>query len=217
MIIKTANTSSILLATALSLAAVNTVSADIQEISPEEMTETHIRDTTVIIKKQQPSQKSPTTINVKVMPNEAGELDSMDDPNQNAVRRPDLTPLSDAYMSEQRERSLQQQQSNVNRLPYDPSQIERQHNLNKIWKEFNLQGDIPTDYGNLTFPTTIDPSGGNIPAGTDLSIGKHDFSISIPNTNNYKPSTQQSPNGEYQINITNDNIKFIINLPQNAK
>lgn len=209
MTVSTSNTSFIILIAALSLTLTSNVSAEIQEISPEEMTEAHIRDTTVIIKRQQTSEPQ-KNINVKVTPNKGNELDNFDDPNQQSQQRPDLTPLSDSYLSEQRERSLQQQQSSVSMPPYDATQIEREHNLNRIWKEFNLQGDIPTDYGNLTFPTYID-----IPAGTDLSIGSHEFSISIPNTNNYHPSTQQSPNGEYQINITDDNIKFIINLPKN--
>ncbi len=209
MTISITNTFFILLAATLSFTVANNANADIQEISAEEMTEAHIRDTTVLIRKQA-TEEPQGAINVKITPNKGNELDSIVDPNQETQQRPDLTPLSDTYLSEQRERSLQQQQSGVNMKPYDPSQIEREHNLNKIWKEFNLQGDIPTDYGNLTFPTYVD-----IPAGTDLSIGSHEFSISIPNTNKYQPSTQQTPNGEYQINITDDNIKFIINLPKN--
>lgn len=209
MTISTTYVSLIVLAAIMSFSAPHTVRADIQEISSEEMTEAHIRDTTVIIQRQSTvDTKAP--INVKVTPNKGGELDSIKYPNQDAQQRPDLTPLTDSYLSEQRERSLQQQQSSVKMQPYDSSQIEREHNLNRIWKQFDLKGDIPTDYGNLTFPTYVD-----IPAGTDLSIGSHEFSISIPNTNNYKPSSQQTPNGEYQINITDDNIKFIINLPKN--
>src|SRR5690554_5356283 len=188
MTIRPITTSFILLAASFSFTVIYNVNAEIEEISAEEMTETHIRDTTVILRKQ---------------------------PNQEAQQRPDLIPLSDSYLSEQRERSLIQQQSNANLKPYDASQIERERNLERIWKEFNIQDDIPKDYGNLTFPSNIDPSGSNIPAGTDYSIGKHNFSISIPNTNSYQPNTHRTPNGEYQINITEDKIQFIMNLPQN--
>lgn len=216
MTIRPTNTSFIFFAAALSFAVTHSANAEIEEISAEEMTETHIRDTTVIIRKQA-TEESQTAINVKVTPNDGHELDSIDDPNQKSQSRPDLTPLSDAYLSEQRERSLiqKQQQSNFDMKPYDPSQIERERNLDRIWKEFNIQGDIPKDYGNLTFPTNIDPSGSSIPPGTDYSIGKHDFSISIPNSNQYQPNTHRTPNGEYQINITEDKIQFIMNLPQN--
>ncbi len=214
MTIRPITTSFILLAASFSFAVIYNVNAEIEEISAEEMTETHIRDTTVILRKQ-PTEESQTAINVKVTPNDGSELDSIGDPNQEAQQRPDLIPLSDSYLSEQRERSLIQQQSNANLKPYDASQIERERNLERIWKEFNIQGDIPKDYGNLTFPSNIDPSGSNIPAGTDYSIGKHNFSISIPNTNSYQPNTHRTPNGEYQINITEDKIQFIMNLPQN--
>lgn len=197
----------------LSMAMSFSAQADIQEISPEEMTETHIRDTTVIIRKQQEATEEPQqNINVTVTPNDGHQLDSIDDPNNRSQSRPDLTPLSDSYLAEQKERSLQQQQANVELAPYDASQIERERNLQKIWQEFDLQGDIPKDYGNLTFPT-IDPSGNNIPAGTDFSVNPHEFSISIPNSGNYQPKSHQTPNGEYQIDITDDKIRFIMNLP----
>lgn len=215
-VIKSYN-SNYLLITALSMAVVLTVHADITEIPPEEMTEAYIRDTTVIVPRQKTSEPQ-DPIHVKISPMERSELDSFDDPNQETQRRPDLTPLSDAYLSEQRERTLQQQQSNVDMKVYDPMQIEREHNLNKIWKEFNIQGDIPKDYGNLTFPTTIGPADMNkIPDGTSYNIGSHEFSISIPNVNGTKVPENPiiTPNGEYQINITEDKIQFIMNLPQN--
>src|SRR5690554_383030 len=118
--ITTSTTSFILLAASFSFAVIYNVNAEIEEISAEEMTETHIRDTTVILRKQ-PTEESQTAINVKVTPNDGSELDSIGDPNQEAQQRPDLIPLSDSYLSEQRERSLIQQQSNANLKPYDAS------------------------------------------------------------------------------------------------
>lgn len=208
--------SNYLLIAALSLTTIHLVQADIKEIPPEEMTEAYISDTTVIIPKQKTSEPQ-DSIHVKVSPVGSIELDRIPDPNQNSQQRPDLTPLSEAYLSEQRERSLQQQQSTDRLNIYEPMQLERETNLNKIWKQFDIQGDIPTDYGNLAFPTNIGPADMNkVPEGTSYNLQGQQFSISIPNTNGVKVPDQpiRTPNGEYQINITNDNIQFIMNAPK---
>lgn len=195
---------------AAALLSAYTAQAEIQEISQQEMTDTHIRDTTVIIPKRATPTEPKAPIHVKITPIDQTELDSLPDTTQGNQNRPDLTPLTDTYLSEQRERSLLQQQSNVPSQLYDASRAERERNLNNIWQQFNLQGDIPNDYRDLTFPTNVE-----MPAGSNMFMDANQFSISIPNTGDYRPSTQKTPNGEYQVDITPDNIKFIINLPKN--
>src|SRR5690554_106203 len=174
------------------------------------MTDTHIYDTTLFISNRASTTVPKAPILVKITLIDHTELDCLLETTHGNQNSPDLIPLTDTYLSEQRERSLLQQQSNVPSQLYDASRAERERNLNNIWQQFNLQGDIPNDYRDLTFPTNVE-----MPAGSNMFMDANQFSISIPNTGDYRPSTQKTPNGEYQVDITPDNIKFIINLPKN--
>lgn len=202
----------IILTGSASLMLLSSISyAGIREIPPEEMTEAYIRDTTVIVPRQQTGQEqSGHSIQIKpldTLPATSGTAAPGDD----SSARPDLTPLSDQYLSEQRNQSLQQQLNpQYQQPPFDPYQAQRDEYLRAI---LGLESGVPIDYSQLQFPTSAVP---DIPppAGIGHTIAPGQFSISIPNSSNYAPVTHQTPGGEYQVEVTPSDIIFTINLPQ---
>lgn len=185
--------------------------ADIKEIPPEEMTEAYIRDTTVVVP-QQPKSSSANNVTVKVTPLENIPGNDNIGPGDDRSARPDLTPAAEQYLSEQRDRQLQQQQQPgfTQPQPTDANIAAREAYLRDL---LGLKAGQPIDYNNLKFPvpSTLPP----VPTGlTGYELKADQFSISIPNTNNHPALTQQTPGGEMKIDVTPSDIIFTINLPQ---
>src|SRR5690554_3021995 len=185
--------------------------ADIQEIPPEEMTEAYIRDTTVVVP-QQNQNSSATAATVKVAPLEDLPGSNQATPGDDRSARPDLTSAAEQYLSEQRDRQLQQQQQPgfTQPQPTDANIAAREAYLRDL---LGLKAGQPIDYNNLTFPvpSTLPP----VPTGlTGYELKADKFSISIPNTNNHPALTQQTPGGEMKVDVTPSDIIFTINLPQ---
>lgn len=185
--------------------------ADIKEIPPEEMTEAYIRDTTVVVPQQNQSQ-SATKATIKVAPLENLSDNDNPGPGDDRSARPDLTPAAEQYLSEQRDRQLQQQQQPgfTQPQPTDANIAAREAYLRDL---LGLKADQPIDYNNLKFPvpSTLPP----VPTGlTGYELKADQFSISIPNTNNHPALTQQTPGGEMKVDVTPSDIIFTINLPQ---
>lgn len=182
--------------------------ADIKEISPEEMTESYIRDTTVIVPRAEPNQggvKADIVISeIEAQPTTA------DTPQNKAGARPDLAPVSDNYLAEQWNRSQAvQNQPQYNQPLLDPSQAQRDEYLRTI---LGLEAGTPIDYSQLQFPTSVAPV--TPPPGVAYDMKPGSFTISIPNTNNYAETSHQPVNGNYKVDVTPSDIIFTINLPQ---
>ncbi|QQD24074.1 hypothetical protein GJQ55_06090 [Venatoribacter cucullus] len=185
--------------------------ADIQEIPPEEMTEAYIRDTTVVVP-QQNQNSSATAATVKVAPLEDLPGSNQATPGDDRSARPDLTPAAEQYLSEQRDRQLQQQQQPgiTQPQPTDANIAAREAYLRDL---LGLKAGQPIDYNNLKFPmpSTLPP----VPTGlTGYELKADQFSIRIPNTNDHPALTQQTPGGEMKVDVTPLDIIFTINLPQ---
>ncbi len=185
--------------------------ADIQEIPPEEMTEAYIRDTTVVVP-QQNQNSSATAATVKVAPLEDLPGSNQATPGDDRSARPDLTPAAEQYLSEQRDRQLQQQQQLgfTQPQPTDANIAAREAYLRDL---LGLKAGQPIDYNNLKFP--VPSTLPTVPTGlTGYELKADQFSISIPNTNNHPALTQQTPGGEMKVDVTPSDIIFTINLPQ---
>lgn len=189
------------------------VLADIQEIPPEEMTEAYIKDTTVIVRKQEQAKSTgndKTTI--RVTPLEQGFSEGESLSQQTPANGPVDTP--DDYLSEHHETVLLQQSDYQFTAPgLDPLQLSREQALRSASGELQALNGETIDLNNPQFPSSI-PSSINPPMGTDLSSTPGQFVISIPNNNNYANRSYTTPNGEYQIDITSDRIDFRLNIPQ---
>src|SRR5690606_35438908 len=187
--------------------------ADIKEIPPEEMTEAYIRDTTVVVP-QQPKSSSANNVTVKVTPLENIPGNDNIGPGDDRSARPDLTPAAEQYLSEQRDRQLQQQQQPgfTQPQPTDANIAAREAYLRDL---LGLKAGQPIDYSNLQFPVPAPADMPPVPAGLNgYNLTADQFSIRIPNTNNHPALTQQTPGGEMKVDVTPSDIIFTINLPQ---
>lgn len=188
--------------------------ADIKEIPAEEMTESYIRDTTVLVPKAQDSQ--PSNVQVKVDPNPAPTtLDSLPKDDGSQASKP---AIGSSYAPEQRELQLQQsQQRTASQQPiFDPQQQSRDDNLRSVLRKHNIDfASIgvpetgPIDYSKLQYPSMgkVDAQGNSVNATANQII------ISVPNSG-YSFKEQQTPKGEYQIRVENGNLQLIINRPK---
>lgn len=187
--------------------------AGIKEIPPEEMTEAYIRDTTVIVPRQPSTTSTGAAATVRIEPLDELPSSIPGGPGDDASARPDLTPSAEQYLSEQRDRALQQQLNPQYSQPaLDPQLAAREEYLRNI---LGLQPGQPIDYNNLKFPVPAPIDLPAIPPGlTGFNLTADQFSISIPNNNNHPPISQQTPGGELSVNVTPTDVIFTINLPQ---
>lgn len=187
-------------------------SADIREIPAAEMTEAYIRDSTVIIPQQKTTpEREKKSLNVRVSPADEAY-------REGESLRPATESLSttgnpaDDNLAERNSAALDSLQTYDFSPPLlDPAQAGRDAILREL---LALDPATPIDYSSLQFPTTVST---DIPppAGTSYDITPGQFSISIPNSNNYPSDSYVTPGGEYQVDVTPSDITFTISLPQN--
>lgn len=203
--------------------------ADIKEIPAEEMTESYIRDTTIIVPKQQQNDHdSPVSVTVQANDGNPELVIKGDaaDPNNNSLKRPDLTPLTDDNLAKLHDYSIQQQHSSIQVPPLDLSQAERDRNLREVLKANNISfSEVgvpetgPIDYSKLNFPTIPNfPQTGNGLVSGSSTPGQIIISIPQPaNTGSNQGLQNLTPGGEYQMKIDNGQLQFIINNPNTPK
>jgi len=187
--------------------------ADIEEISPEELTEAYIKDTTVIIRKQTADEvqnSQPAIIKVSPLQETFSEGETLSEQPAQSV----IPEVSDNYLFERHEQELLNQSAYNFQAPVlDPHQNSREQALQSASAELQALTGETIDLNNPAFPTGI-PDAIVPPIGTALSSSSGEFVISIPNNNAYPSRSYQTPNGEYQIDITPDRIDFRLSIPQ---
>ena len=187
-----------------SMILANTMSwAEISSLSPEELTDTYIKDTTVIVK-QPENQEPKTTIPVKLK----------------------VTPLEQAAQVLPEDKSPTQ-----STMSNDINTYNELNNLNAL--NNNLQPPIPsatseflkapvslpllTDLSNLGFNENManDISiQSRLPSNTAFAADDKTLQFTIPNLGNFNTQQIQSPNGEISVNVDPSQIQYIINLPR---
>ena len=198
------------ISTVLLLLASSFTWAEISSLTSEELTDTYIKDTTVIVR--QPKQEAPDTkIPVKLK----------------------VTPL------EQTAQVLPQDQTHTVLSTYDDLNNFRaldndlQVSLPTATTEFlkapnslALLQQIQTAYGLDELPTDLSTLGFNANMANDISIqsalpdqtgfaaDSQSMTFTIPNNGNFNSQQIQSPNGEIAVNVTPTQIQYTINLPK---
>ncbi|WP_420590858.1 hypothetical protein [Bacterioplanoides sp.] len=197
---------------AFSLFASTFTVAEIREIPPEEMTEAYIRDTTVIVRKQKPTDEQSNEANAVIRVSPLEQDFSEGEATASTTQNNEYSPLPEQqYLGEHHTMELLNQVAYSFRAPQADENKEVRDNA--LRAALNLQPGEAIDYDNLRFPSQI-PDGVIPPLGTDVSTSPSQFVLSIPNTGNYTPKNYVTPGGEYQIDITPDRINFTINAPQ---
>ncbi len=205
------------ISTILLLLASSLTWAEISSLTSEELTDTYIKDTTVIVRQQkQEAQNTAIPVKLKVTPLEqatqvlpqdqthkvssiSNELSTYDDLNNLLALDNDiLAPLP---------------VSTTEFLKAPASEDAIQAIRNSYGEAQGVIEGKPIDLTSLPFLTNLRPSDISVPTD-DYHITENSFTINIPNLGNFNSQQIQSPNGEIEVNVTPSQIQYTINLPK---
>jgi hypothetical protein len=202
----------------LLLASASSLSwAEISSLTSEELTDTYIKDTTVIVR--QPKQEEPKTkipVKLKVTPLEEAAQVLPDDPNnQMASISNELSTYDDLNNLRALDNSVESS------FPVATAQISipqttSQEILDKIAMRYSGY-DNPNDLTSLDFNQALIPL--ELPAldlgpNSDFTATGDSLTISFPNLGNFNNQQIQSPNGEISVNVNPSTIEYTVNLPK---
>ncbi|GAA6145463.1 hypothetical protein [Thalassolituus maritimus] len=183
--------------------------AEIVEIPAEEMTESYIRDTTVIVRKKAPTQQNERRSIIRVSPldDDFSEGESISDSTVSLREEFESIPYD---MTAQTEYEF----ANINQITpttpeYDPDRFANEARLREV---LGLDETTPIDYDNLSLSDVVYPN--DIAPPSELAISPYSFEIVIPNSGNLSPESHSTPNGSFDINVTPDEIRFQVNTPR---
>lgn len=207
-------TASFLLANSLLISSL--AYAEISSLTSEELTDTYIKDTTVIVRqKKQEVPKKTIPVSLKVTPLEkaaqvlpedqthsvssiSNELSTYDDLNNlsalNRNTQPPLPETTTEFLKAQPSLSVLKQ-------------IQDAYGLDKL----------PTDLTTLGFNQNMANDiaiQSNLPNNTGFAADDKSMIFTIPNLGNFNTQQIQSPNGEIAVDVNPSQIQYIINLPK---
>jgi|GEM_PF-7115263 len=165
------------------------------------MSAANVSNSTLTTRQQQTGSQTGTERSVRVLA-EGKSFTSVDDSRSAA----------DDYISDTRSNRLNADQNYAYSAGAYDSQQQRRDEY--IRHALHLETGAAIDYNNLRFPPTATPDN-TMQAGTSYNIAPMKFSLSIPSNGNDTPESYVTPDGEYQVEVTDDKLTFTINLPQN--
>jgi hypothetical protein len=199
------------------LLLVNSIAwAEISSLSSEELTDTYIKDTTVIVRQQKPENKSPSVpVKLKVTPiEEATQLLPQDQTHSVSSISYELSTYDDLNNLRALDNNLAPQ------LPLATTEFLKAPTseavLNDIRNAYNIGAGEPIDLTSLTFREKL-PDNYILPVEFDkdtLTATGNSFTIKIPNLGNFNSQQIASPNGEIGVNVTPSHIEYTLNLPK---
>lgn len=193
----------------------NTV-AEISSLSAEELTDTYIKDTTVIVR--QPKKEVPKInipVNLKITPLEQQtQILPQDQMQTITTTNPGIHNYDDLNNFRALDNNLQVGlPSSTGQLIQEPKSAAL---LQQIQDKYGLDS-LPTDLTTLGFNSNManDISiQSQLPSGTQFSADDRSMTFSIPNLGNFNSQQIKSPNGEIGVNVTPSQIQYTINLPR---
>jgi hypothetical protein len=193
--------------------------AEISTLTSEELTDTYIQDTTVIVrpkKPQEPRTSIPLTIKVTPLEKTAQALPEDQTGSFTSISH-ELSTYDDLNNQRALENNLSPQ------LPFPTTEFltspPSEAALGLIRSNYGSQQGVidgkPIDLTTLPFiPSLQVAHPEDIPAGVSYTTTERSFTIKIPNTGNFNSQTIASPNGEIGVNVTPSNIEYTINIPR---
>ncbi len=201
------------------LLLVNTVAwGEISSLSSEELTDTYIKDTTIIVRQQKPQEVSSSIpVKLKVTPLEqATQVLPEDQSGSLASVSHELSTYDDLNNFRALDNNLAPPLPIASTIFLkDPaSETALQLIREKYGNKQNVYDGQPIDLATLRFLDTVLPSNPQeIPSNIGYQTTPNSFTIRIPNSGNFNTQQISSPNGEIGVNITPDNIEYTLNLP----
>jgi hypothetical protein len=189
--------------------------AEISSLSSEELTDTYIQDTTVIVRQQKAETQSPSVpVQLKVTPLEQATQVLPEDPTHTTSGiSHELTTYDDLNNLRALDNQLTPE------LPLATTEFLKaptsQSVLDQVRNAYNIDAGDPIDLATLPFLTNLTPSNpSDIPVGSSYQSTDSSFTIRIPNLGNFNSQQIASPNGEIGVNVTPSHIEYTLNLPK---
>ena len=190
--------------------------SEISSLTASELTDTYIKDTTVIVRPTQAPKESVDKVRVKlkVSPiDEATQISPNDDERNLAAMSQELNSYTELNERAALSMNLQTNLPIVTTEFLTPPLSEE--TLALIRNRYLIQPGAPIDLTSLTFKTDLVPTFGLAnPSGAEFETTESSFTIRIPNTGNFNTQTIASPNGEVGVNVTPSHIEYTLNLPR---
>ena len=189
--------------------------AEISSLTSEELTDTYIKDTTVIVRPKKANDTEVTVpVKLKVTPLEqATQVLPEDQTGTMASISHELSTYDDLNNQRALENNLTPQ------LPMATTEFLRaplsETTLNQIRQAYGIGAGETVDLSTLNFLGNLTPTNpGDVPTGSSYQTTDRSFTIKIPNTGNFNTQQISSPNGEIGVNVTPSHIEYTLNLPK---
>lgn len=198
--------------------ACTSANAEISSLTSEELTDTYIKDTTVIIQQEQPAEQpetEPVPVTLTVTPLEKGAQVLPQDPTHSVSSiSNELDTYTDLNNQAAIDQALLQPAPDSTTRFLRPALDEAM--LNTIKDAYGIDRGEQIDLTTLKFNDNIPLD--NLTAASDLQITPiiedNSFTIRIPNTGNFNTQQISSPNGEVSVNVNSQFIEYTLNIPQ---
>ncbi len=206
------------ISTVLLLLASSCTWAEISSLTSEELTDTYIKDTTVIVRqpKEEEAQNPAIPVKLKVTPLEqATQVLPQDQTHSVSSISNELSTYDDLNNFRALDNDIQTP------LPTSTTEFLKAPTslalLQQIQTQYGLE-DLPTDLSTLGFNTAL-ANGELIQSrlpelGSGFSADEQSMTFTIPNLGNFNSQQIQSPNGEIGVNVTPTQIQYTINIPK---
>jgi hypothetical protein len=199
----------------LLLASTSTWS-EISSLSASELTDTYIKDTTVIVRPEQPTQDVNEKVRVKLKVSPLEETASTV-PNESEAKLSAISEDLNSYTELNEQAAL-----STNLQPTLPAVTTRfitpqpsEEALTLIRNAYHIDSDTAIDLTSQSLLSNLKPNLGLPNTGdAQYNTTSDSFTISIPNTGNFNSQNITSPNGEIGINVTPSRIEYTLNLPK---
>ena len=206
-----------LLSLCFASALISTANAEISSLTTEELTDTYIKDTTVIVQQNLPLKEEMSIevpITLKVTPLEKGAQVLPNDPTHSVSSiSSELDRYTDLNNQVAIDQSLLQPVPSATTKFLKPEINPTAEQL--IRQNYGLNSSDPLDLTKLGFAPGLTPDDLDYAPGyTPYETTPSSFMIRIPNTGSYNTQQISSPNGEIGVNVTPDFIEYTLNLPQ---
>ena len=190
--------------------------SEISSLTASELTDTYIKDTTVIVRPTQAPKESveKVRVNLKVSPiDEPTQIRPHDDERNLAGMSQELNSYTE--LNERAALSMNLQTS----LPIATTEFltppPSEDIISLIRGKYGILPGEPIDLTALGFKANLTPDLGLAnPSGAEFTTTESSFTITIPNTGNFNTQNISSPNGEVGVNVTPSHIEYTLNLPR---
>lgn len=190
--------------------------SEISSLTASELTDTYIKDTTVIVRPKQisPDVAEKVRVKLKVSPiEETAKILPSDEEQQLSAISEELNTYTE--LNEQAALSTNLQLMNAYPTAETLTAPPSEDVLNRVRAAYGLEAGAPVDLTSLGFLPTLRPTLGLAnPSNAEFSTTASSFTIKIPNTGNFNSQSIASPNGEIGVNVTPGHIEYTLNLPK---